>query len=175
VVIAETGTCLMKLKSMKLPEGVGFQSQTLWGSIGWATPAALGISMAKNTGRTILVTGDGSHQLTANEIGVMGRYGVNPIIFVLNNGIFGVEDVLSELGHVYDDLAQWKYHLVPEAMGCTGWHAVRVTTIGELETAMEKAKSFAGASYIEVMIPPEESQPLPEALLNVAYKTATPR
>jgi indolepyruvate decarboxylase len=94
---------------MLLPEGVGFQTQTLWGSIGWATPAAMGVCMANKNGRTILITGDGSHQLTANEIGVMGRYGIKPIIFVLNNGAYGVEIVLSEKGLSYDDLAKWNY------------------------------------------------------------------
>lgn len=174
VVVAETGTCLTYMTPWKLPEGVGFQSQTLWGSIGWATPAALGVSMA-NTGRTILVTGDGSHQLTANEIGVMGRYGVNPIIFVLSNSIFGVEDVLSELGHTYDDLAKWNYHLVPEAMGCSDWFTARVRTIGELEAAIQKANNFGAASYIEVMIPAKESQALPKPVLETLYKTATPK
>ena len=185
VLVAETGSCLPQLTALKLPDGVGFQNQTLWGSIGWATPAAFGISMAcmppngaarqAPAGRTILVTGDGSHQLTANEIGVMGRYGVNPIILVLNNGIYGVEDVLSELGHVYDDLARWNYHLVPEAMGCKDWFTTRVGTIGELEAALQKAKDFSGASYIEVMIPPEESQPLPEPVRDLVYKTGTPK
>ena len=174
VLVSETGTCLTYMTPLKLPEGVSFQNQTLWGSIGWATPAAFGVSMANSKGRTILVTGDGSHQLTANEIGVMGRYGVNPIIFVLNNGIFGVEDVLSELGHVYDDLAKWNYHLVPEAMGCADWFATRVSTIGELDAAIQKACTSNGASYIEVMIPAEESQPLPRPVLEALYNTATP-
>ena len=32
-----------------------------------------------------LITGEGSHQLTANDIGSMGRFGANVIVFVLNN------------------------------------------------------------------------------------------
>ena len=133
-----------------------------------------GVALAKNKGRTILVTGDGSHQLTANEIGVMGRYGVNPIIFVLNNGIYGVEDVLSELGHAYDDLAQWNYHLIPQAMGCDKWFTAKVATIGELKAALQKAADFPGGCYIEVMIPADASQPLPAKTLDVLYKTETP-
>ena len=173
-VVAETGSCLPQLTALKLPDGVGFQNQTLWGSIGWATPAAFGVCMARPGGRTILVTGDGSHQLTANEIGAMGRYGVRPIIFVLNNGIFGVEDVLSELGHTYDDVARWNYHQLPAAMGCDRWFCARVATLGELDEAIRKATAFDGASYIEVMVPEAESQPLPRPVLDVVYKTATP-
>lgn len=174
ILVIETGTCVIHATSMLLPEGVGFQTQTLWGSIGWATPAAEGICMANKKGRTILVTGDGSHQLTANEIGVMGRYGIKPIIFVLNNNVFGVENVLSEIGPSYDELAKWSYSKVPSAMGCDAWFSARVSTVGELEDAIEKANSFDGASYIEVMIPASESQPLPLKVQNQIYKTNIP-
>ena len=174
ILVVETGTCVMHTTPMALPEGVGFQTQTLWGSIGWATPAAEGICMANQKGRTILITGDGSHQLTGNEIGVMGRYGIKPIIFVLNNNIFGVENVLSEVGPSYDDLAKWNYSQVPSAMGCTQWFSAKVSTVGELDAAIQKANTFDGASYIEVMIPASESQPLPVAVQNQIYKTNTP-
>ncbi len=104
--VIETGTCMTHLNKMLLPEGVNAEGQGLWGSIGWATPACLGVAMAKTEGRTWMVTGDGSHQLTLNELPVMGRYGIKPRIFVLNNGLYGVEDVISERGHEYDDLAK---------------------------------------------------------------------
>ncbi len=172
--VVETGTCMLRVNNLALPDGVGYESQTLWGSIGWATPAALGVALAEPGRRTILVTGDGSHQLTANEIGVMGRYGINPIIFVLNNGLYGIEDLLSERGHVYDDLAKWNYHMLPAAMGCEGWFCARINTVAELESALKKARSHDAACYLEVMIPEEESQPLPDALIDRIYKTATP-
>ncbi len=174
VLVGETGTCLLHMNKLRLPDRVGFQNQTLWGSIGWATPATLGISLANQSGRTILVTGDGAHQLTANEIGTMGRYGINPIIFVLNNGIYGVEDELSELGHVYDDLAAWQFHQLPAAMGCGKWFTARCATIEALDAAIAHADSFDGACYIEVMIPASESKPLPEQIKQSLYQTKTP-
>lgn len=174
VLVIETGTCMLHLRAMLLPGGVAAEGQTLWGSIGWGTPATLGVTMANTTGRTVMVTGDGSHQLTLNELGVMGRYGIKPIIFVLNNGIYGVEDILSERGHVYDDLAPLQYHLLPEAMGCKDWIARKVTTVGELEDALAAISSSDKAAYIEVMIPESESQPLSDALIDNAYKTRTP-
>jgi indolepyruvate decarboxylase len=174
VLVAETGTCMLYMTPMLLPEGVGFQTQALWGSIGWATPAAEGICMANKSGRTIVVTGDGSHQLTANEIGTMGRYGIKPIIFVLNNALYGVEIVVSELGFQYDDLSKWNYAQLPAAMGCSDWFCAKVSTVAQLDAAIEKANSFDGASYIEVMIPASESQPAPIALQNHVYKANIP-
>ena len=174
-IVAETGTCMLHLGKMWLPENVGYESQLLWGSIGWATPTTLGVSIAEPKRRAILVTGDGSHQLTATEIGVMGRYGTNPIVIVLNNGLYGVEDVLSERGHVYDDLAGWNYHTLPAAMGCHDWFCTRVETVGDLESALEEARNHNGGCYLEVMIPETESQPLPRSAIDNIYKTQTPR
>lgn len=174
VLVAETGTCMLYMSPMLLPDGVGFQTQALWGSIGWATPATEGICMANKNGRTIVVTGDGSHQLTANEIGTMGRYGIKPIIFVLNNALYGVEIVVSEVGWKYDDLAKWNYAQIPAAMGCSNWFCTKVATVAELDAAIDKANAFDGASYIEVMIPASESQPVPKQLQDHVYKANIP-
>jgi len=172
--VIETGTCMTHLNKMRLPAGVGAEGQGLWGSIGWATPAAFGVAMAKTSGRTWLVTGDGSHQLTLNELAAMGRYGVKPVIFVLNNGLYGIEDVISERGHGYDDIANVQYHRLPEAFGCKGWLSAKVTTVGELEDILAKIEKHDGAAYVEVMIPNEESQPLPEEVIDSGYKLRTP-
>lgn len=172
--VIETGSCMFHLNPMRLPAGVGVEAQGLWGSIGWGTPATLGIAMAKTEGRTWLVTGDGSHQLTLNELAVMGRYGVTPVIFVLNNGLYGIEDVISERGHAYDDLAAVNYHLLPQAFGCKGWLSAKVTTVAELEKVLDDIDAHDGAAYIEVMIPNEESQPLPDDVIDRGYKLRTP-
>ncbi|HQS17566.1 thiamine pyrophosphate-binding protein [Reyranella sp.] len=172
--VIETGTCMTRLNRMLLPAGVSAEGQGLWGSIGWATPACMGVEMAKTSGRTWMVTGDGSHQLTLNELAVMGRYKTKPVIFVLNNGLYGVEDVISERGHPYDDLAKVNYHLLPQAFGCEGWLTAKVTTVAELDNALDRIEAHDGAAYIEVMIPGEESQPLPESIIDRAYKLRTP-
>ena len=168
--IVETGSCILHLPKLKLCNDVNYQAQILWSSIGWATPATLGIALAALDRRTILVTGDGAHQMTATEIGVMGRYKIKPIIFVLNNGLYGVEDVVSEVGHVYDDIAKWDYQKIPEAMGCKDWLTARITTVADLDAIFAKIDSEKRAAYIEVMIPPEESQPLTRDVISRIYK-----
>lgn len=93
---------------------------------------------------------------------------------MLNNGLYGVEDVISERGHPYDDLAKVNYHLLPHAFGCEGWMTLKVSTVAELEAAFAKIAAHEGAAYIEVMIPEAESQPLPEETIDNAYKLRTP-
>jgi indolepyruvate decarboxylase len=61
ILIVDTGTSALGLAFALLPTGVTFHSQTLWGSIGWATPAAFGAAVAASDRRVVLVTGDGSH------------------------------------------------------------------------------------------------------------------
>ena len=172
--VIETGTCMTILNKMLLPAGVSAEGQGLWGSIGWATPACLGVAMAKTSGHTWMVTGDGSHQVSLNELAVMGRYGVKPRIFVLNNNLYGIENMISERGHDYDELAAVNYHLLPEALGCKNWLSARVSTVAELDQMLDLIDSHDGAAYVEVMIPNEESQPIPEATIHSGYKIKTP-
>ena len=174
IVIAETGLCMSYLPSVRLPNGAVFHNQTLWGSIGWATPAAFGAAMADPSRRTVLVTGDGSHQLTANDIGAMGRYRAKPVIILLNNSMYGIEEVLSEQqGHVYDFLAPWNYYELPAAFGCTGWYTARVTTVGELDAALAKASQHDNGCYLEIMLGRSDiPASLPDSVLDMLYQTA---
>ncbi|RDJ20002.1 alpha-keto acid decarboxylase family protein [Bosea caraganae] len=150
--VAETGTASMGLGFAHLPAGATFHNQTLWGSIGWATPAAVGAAAAAPGRRTILVTGEGSHQLTAQEIGQFGRLGLKPIIFVLNNNGYLIERLLcKDPAIAYNDLAPWRYTELPHALGCDGWFTARVTTCAELDAALAEAENASGGVYIEVV------------------------
>src|SRR6266545_864463 len=151
-VVLESGSSSLGLPPMMLADDVQVHIQMLWGSIGWATGAAFGIALANLKRKTILITGEGSHQLTANEIGNMGRYGANPIIFVLNNGGYLVERVLEvNPDWSYNDLSQWRYADLPRTLGCADWVAARVETVGELDAAMQAARESRSGAYIEVI------------------------
>ena len=151
-VVLETGSSSLGMTPTILPDGVRVQAQVLWGSIGWATAAALGIALADPNRRTILITGEGSHQLTANDIGAMGRFGANVIVFVLNNGGYLIERALEENPDwTYNDLAPWNYAELPKALGCADWVTARVSTLGELDEAMKSARASKSGAYIEIM------------------------
>jgi indolepyruvate decarboxylase len=151
-VILETGSSTLGLTPMPLADGVRVEAQVLWGSIGWATPAALGVALADPGRRAILITGEGSHQLTANEIGSMGRFGANVIVFVLNNQGYLIERALEENPDwSYNDLARWRYAELPRALGCADWFTARVATLGELDAAMKAARESKSGAYIEVV------------------------
>ena len=100
----------------------------------------------------ILITGEGSHQLTAQEISQFGRFGLKPLIFVLNNDGYLIERLLcKDPEAVYNDLAQWRYAQLPQALGCDNWYCRRVTTCTELDEAIREAKTGDRAAYIEII------------------------
>jgi indolepyruvate decarboxylase len=151
-VVIETGSTSLGLTPTTLPDGVRLEAQVLWGSIGWATPAALGVALADPDRRTVLITGEGSHQLTANDIGAMGRFGANVIVFVLNNSGYLIERALEENPDwTYNDLAPWKYAELPKALGCADWLTARVSMLGELDEAMKSARASKAGAYIEIV------------------------
>jgi indolepyruvate decarboxylase len=161
ILVAETGTISMGLAFARMPAGASFQNQTLWGSIGWATPAAFGAAVAAPDRRVVLVTGDGAHQLTAQEIAQFGRLGLKPIVFVLNNSGYLIERLLcKDPAIAYNDIAPWRYSELPHALGCDGWFTARVATNGQLDQAMTTAAGHGAGSYIEVVTDAYAASPL---------------
>jgi indolepyruvate decarboxylase len=152
IVIAETGTISMGLGFARMPRETTFHNQTLWGSIGWATPAAFGAAVAAPERRVVLFTGEGSHQLTAQEISQFGRLGLKPVIFLLNNAGYLIERLLCKDPSIaYNDLAAWNYAALPGALGCTEWITSKVATCQEFDSAMELAASANCGVYIEIL------------------------
>jgi len=161
LVIAETGTVSMGLGFARMPPGSVFLNQTLWASMGWATPAAFGAAVASPQRRTILITGEGSHQFTVQEISQLCRYGLKPIVFCLNNEGYLIERLLcKDPMSCYNDIAQWHYHQLPGVFGCSDWFTARVTTNAELDSAMEKAETAGTGAYIEVVTDKMAASPM---------------
>jgi len=84
IVVTETGTSNFGIWETRFPAGVTALSQVLWGSIGWAVGACQGAALAardsETSRRTILFVGDGSFQLTAQEVSTMIRHKLNVIM-----------------------------------------------------------------------------------------------
>ena len=155
ILITDTGTPSMGLAFARMPSGSVFHNQALWGSIGWATPVAFGAA------RTVLITGDGAHQLTAQEVGQFSRNGAKPVIFVVNNHGYLIERLLCKNGEMeYNDVASWNYQQLPAALGCDNWFTTRVTTCGELDQAIGHAEERDTGAYIEVVTDKYVAPPL---------------
>ncbi|WP_314592081.1 thiamine pyrophosphate-dependent enzyme, partial [Paenibacillus terrigena] len=154
IVIAETGTFYNGMAQVRLPRNVTYIAQGGWESIGYATPSAYGASIAAPDRRVLLFTGDGSLQLTAQEISSMLYYECKPIIFVLNNDGYTIEKYLNVKteDQQYNKIPRWSYSKLTEAFGGDAF-AVTVRTYGELDQAITQAdKERAGRLCIIEMI-----------------------
>jgi indolepyruvate decarboxylase len=161
IIVAETGTVSMGLAFTRMPAGATFYNQTLWGSIGWATPAAFGAAIAAPNRRTVLFTGEGAHQLTVQEVAQFARYKTKPVIFVLNNAGYLIERLLcKEPASEYNDIAEWRYSELPKALGCDGWYTAKVTTCGELDQALAVINATDKGAYVEVVTDAYAASPL---------------
>jgi indolepyruvate decarboxylase len=144
---------------LKVPTAGGFIAQSSYSAIGYIGPAATGICLAKRDDQRVMVfSGDGGFQMSAQCLSTQTRFGLNPIIFVINNGVYGVEQWLADASVFASDkpfynscvLHPWDYSKLAEVFGCQGW---KVRKYGELRHAMAGALANEDSpSLIEVVV-----------------------
>lgn len=154
VLLAEQGTSFYGAATMPIPKDTMFIGQPLWGSIGFTFPALLGSQLADRNRRNILLIGDGSFQLTAQELSTMLHQKINPIIFLINNDGYTVERAIHGENQSYNDIPMWDYKKLAEVFDPTNNSLTRkVQTETELEealTATENNRDYL--SFIEVVM-----------------------
>ena len=146
IVIAETGVSLFSAAEMLMPEGATFIGQTFYGSIGYTIGATLGAGMAARARRAVLFVGDGSFQVTCQDLSTMIRNRIKPVIFLINNDGYTIERVISD--RPYNDIQPWHYHKLVDVFG--GGLGLDVRTEGELEEALGKAAAADSLVFIEI-------------------------
>lgn len=126
----------------------------------------MGAAIADRNRRVYLFVGDGSFQMTAQEVSVMLHKGLTPVIFLLNNDGYLIEKLIHGRHRDYNNFQMWKYadtldymggHLEhntkrPEAakIGFTG----KVSTRTDFEKAMaEISKQKSKIHFLEVIMP----------------------
>ncbi|KAK7286922.1 hypothetical protein RJT34_22284 [Clitoria ternatea] len=106
-VIAETGDSWFNCQKLKLPKGCGYEFQMQYGSIGWSVGATLGYAQAVPQKRVIACIGDGSFQVTAQDVSTMLRCEQKSIIFLINNGGYTIEVEIHD--GPYNVIKNWNY------------------------------------------------------------------
>ncbi len=154
------GNILLKVGAPK-----GFVSQSFYSAIGYIAPAATGMSLAKEDDQRVIVfTGDGGFQMCAQCLSTQTRFGLNPIIFIMDNGVYGVEQWLYDASIFTTDkpffdsckLHRWNYSELSKVFGCKGW---KTNTYRELKQAVEEALENTDSPSIIQVIIPEKSIP----------------
>lgn len=151
VVICDIGDSLFGAADLTIHRSTEFISPAYYTSMGFAVPAAVGAQIGNRRLRPVVFVGDGAFQMTGQELSTVARYGLNPIVFVLNNRGYTTERFIHD--GPYNDVHVWAYHLMPQLLR-EGWGA-EVRTEGELETVLGRArKNTASFSVINVHLEP---------------------
>lgn len=161
IVLAETGTSMFGILDAPIPHAVSVITQPLWASIGYTVGALLGAALADRQRRSILFIGDGSFQLTAQEVSSMIRYKLTPIIFLLNNQGYTIERVIHGPKMVYNDVQPWKYAELPKIFGDNVFTAVVTTGLEFEQVLLEVEQHTNKLCFIELKLGPEDC---PESL-----------
>lgn len=163
IICGETGTSEFACLNLDAPKGATFITQFLWGSIGFSVGAAVGAAIANHQRRVYLFVGDGSFQLTAQELSVMLHHGLTPVIILLNNDGYCIEKLIHGPDRDYNNFQMWQYsktldyfgaHLERNA-GCSkvGFEG-KVATRDEFEAAMKDIQAQPDKMhFIEVIMP----------------------
>ncbi|WP_211265832.1 alpha-keto acid decarboxylase family protein [Actinacidiphila oryziradicis] len=105
IIAADQGTPFYGLLGQRLPSGVEIIAQPGWSSIGYALPAIAGAQLAAELRRRgILLIGDGAAQLSIQEIGILARENLDPIIVLVNNDGYTVERAINGPNATYNDI-----------------------------------------------------------------------
>ncbi len=134
-VIADVGDSLFGAAELRIHQRTNFLSPAYYTSMGFAVPASVGAQLSTPNTRPLVIVGDGAFQMTGTELSTIVRYGLNPIVLLLNNHGYGTERHLLE--GEFNDIGCWNYSLLPSLFSSgRGFH---VRTEGEFDEAMNTA------------------------------------
>ncbi|KAJ5615130.1 hypothetical protein N7537_000244 [Penicillium hordei] len=165
IISADIGTAAFGTIWTRYPRGAIPLTQFVWSSIGYAVGAAVGAALAAREDekqsqgarcrRTICLTGDGSFQLTAQEVSTMVRRKLGIIIFIICNDGYTVERMIHGMEAEYNDIQPWDFKLLPAvfraAPNTARTYAVR--TRAELNMLLDYP-SFGPAVHYDEKNPP---------------------
>src|SRR5262249_8646074 len=126
------------------------------GAMGYGIPAGVAAAVATSDLRTVVaVAGDGGFLMSGQEVETAVRYGLNLIVVVFRNGMYGTIAMhqLKNLGRVAGvaigdvDIAMFARSL--------GAHGVTVEREDQLDPAFTEAVQRGGVSVIDIQVDPD--------------------
>jgi acetolactate synthase I/II/III large subunit len=129
------------------------------GTMGYGVPAAIGAKAARPEATVVCVDGDGSFQMTGQELATSVLEGLPIVVVIVNNGYLGMvrqwqdmffDERLSQIHlthHVPD------YARLAEAYGAVG---LTVETEDELESALEEALACGRTAVVDARVDSRE-------------------
>ena len=127
------------------------------GTMGFGLPAAIGVKVAKPRSEVINIDGDGSFQMTLEELGVLAQQNIKVITVICNNHYLGmVRQWQKKTYGRYSSVYLGKkpdFSKLAEAYGLNG---IEVSRTSEIAKALSAARKSKISSIINIHIKPEQ-------------------
>ncbi|MBO5869869.1 MAG: acetolactate synthase large subunit, partial [Clostridia bacterium] len=127
------------------------------GTMGFGLGAAIGASFGTKE-RSVLITGDGSFGMSLQELATAVTYNVPIVILIMNNGVLGMVRQWQTLffdKHYSHTVLDRKTDFV--SLACSfGADGVKVSTVDELDSALQRAFDYNGPFVIDCAIDKDE-------------------
>jgi acetolactate synthase-1/2/3 large subunit len=130
------------------------------GAMGYGLPAAIAAKVAC-PGRTVVCfAGDGDFQMNCQELGTAMQAGAQPIVLILNNGIYGTIRAHQERNYPArvsgTTMENPDFTALAKAYG---YHAERVETTADFPAAFARALASKTGAVLDLNISPEAITP----------------
>jgi indolepyruvate decarboxylase len=143
--VTDTGDCLFCSHQIDTQTVL---ASAYYATMGFGMPAALGFE-ATTGKRPLVLVGDGGFQMTGQELIHAARWGLRPIVVLMNNGSWEMLQAFLPSG--YNSLPDGHYAEVARLWGAAAW---QVRTAGDLRVALGEAHAVDRPALIEVLLAP---------------------
>lgn len=171
--VVDAGFPLAAAQGIGIPAQDGFVAQASWLAIGYSTAAATGVKLAQPDRRVVVVTGGGAFHETCQAVADHHAHGQNTVVFVLANGIYGIEQEIvnpdvfrtppvrypdAQLDRIYpyNVVPAWQYSKITEAFGGQGRIA---RTVEELHVILQEIKERTDTNFVVELVIPQTAVP----------------
>ncbi|WP_372610448.1 thiamine pyrophosphate-dependent enzyme [Aquicoccus sp.] len=130
------------------------------GAMGYGVPAAIAAKLAHPAREVVCFAGDGDFQMNCQELASAAQAGAQPIILILNNGIYGT--IRAHQERHYPARVSGTTMLSPDFAALArayGFHGERVETTADFAAAYERARAAKGGAVLDLVISPEALTP----------------
>jgi acetolactate synthase I/II/III large subunit len=129
------------------------------GTMGFGLPAAIGAQLARPDAAVVCVDGDGSFQMTLQELATAAALKLPVIVVIINNGHLGMVRQWQSMfydGRLCDvDLAAGMPDFATLAKGFGAWGA-QILDLDEFDRAFTEALAADGPTVLDVLVEPGE-------------------
>ena len=130
------------------------------GAMGYGLPAAVAAKVAFPERVVVCFAGDGDFQMTCQELGTAMQAGAQPIVLIVNNGIYGT--IRAHQERTYPGRVSGTTMENPDfgmLARAYGFHAERVERTEDFAAAFERALASRTGAVLDLVVSPEALTP----------------